>query len=68
MARDEAWISRLDLDAFRDEMRELGSEVLQNQGSEDVAHLNKIIMWCNTAAVLGYLSAGLSPWYVPHAW
>lgn len=39
MKPEDEWIARLDWDAFRDDMRELGRKLKESQGPEDVAHL-----------------------------
>lgn len=59
LAKDEAWIANLDLQAFTADIKNLGDKLEQNQGVQDVKHLNRMVLWSNTCAAVGLLSM----WY-----
>ncbi|EKX51409.1 hypothetical protein GUITHDRAFT_157186 [Guillardia theta CCMP2712] len=50
---EEQWVLNLDYEGFRREVADLGKELEQNQGAEDVAHLKKICLWSDICAVVG---------------
>jgi fatty acid desaturase len=56
----EAWIKTFDLNAFAKDIRELGDTLEKQQGDDDVRHLNKMIMWSNLCAAVGFLTMGMS--------
>eukprot|EP00294_Goniomonas_avonlea_P008809 CAMPEP_0114550908 /NCGR_PEP_ID=MMETSP0114-20121206/6322_1 /TAXON_ID=31324 /ORGANISM="Goniomonas sp, Strain m" /LENGTH=414 /DNA_ID=CAMNT_0001735709 /DNA_START=6 /DNA_END=1250 /DNA_ORIENTATION=+ len=60
----DEWIPNVKLDAFKKDIQELGKELAAGQGPADVAHLNKIKRWSNTATFLGLFSMWLSPLYL----
>ena len=45
LAPEDEWIGKLDLYAFRDEIKALGKQLAAQQGPADLAHLNKIVWW-----------------------
>ena len=59
LAPEDEWIAKLDLDAFRDEIKSLGKQLAAQQGPEDVAHLNKIVWWSRLSQWVG----ALTMWY-----
>lgn len=61
LAKEDEWVRDMDLDGFRQEVAALGKRLSENQGPEDVAHLQKIISWSNACAVVGLLSLWLPP-------
>ena len=48
LSADDAWIEKMDLAGFRDEIRALGKELEAGQGPADAAHLRKLMMWTDT--------------------
>jgi fatty acid desaturase len=56
----EAWIKKFDLNAFANDIRELGDKLEKQQGEADVRHLNKMVMWSNICALVGFLTMGVS--------
>jgi fatty acid desaturase len=56
----EAWIKNFDLNAFAKDIRELGDKLEKQQGEDDVRHLNKMVMWSNLCAAVGFLTMGMS--------
>mmetsp|Transcript_3464 Transcript_3464/g.4706 ORF Transcript_3464/g.4706 Transcript_3464/m.4706 type:complete len:440 (+) Transcript_3464:124-1443(+) len=59
LAKDEEWVSKLDLQAFAADIKQLGDALEKGQGVKDVNHLNKMILWSNICAAVGLLSM----WY-----
>ena len=59
LAPEDEWIGKLDLCAFRDEIRALGKELALQQGPADLAHLNKIVWWSRLSQWVG----ALTMWY-----
>jgi len=55
---DEEWIEKLDLKAFTEDIRKLGSALEKKQGPADVSHLNKIVLWSNLCGLVGVLTMG----------
>jgi len=55
----DEWIKHFDLAAFTEDIRNLGSNLEKKQGPEDVAHLNKIVLWSNLCGMLGLLTMGM---------
>ena len=45
LAPEDAWIEKVDLEALKEDIRELGKQLAAQQGPEDMAHLRKIISW-----------------------
>jgi len=64
LAPENKWVEAFDVVGFKQEIQDLGARLSANQGPDDVAHMNKIILWSNICTVGGVLSAGLSPTYV----
>jgi len=56
LAKDEAWLKKLDLQEFASDVKKLGDELEKQQGNADVSHLNKMVGWSNTCAAVGLLS------------
>ena len=56
LAREDAWIAKVDLDAFAADCNALGKELSQGQGPEDLAHLHKIIWWSRLCQYTGALT------------
>lgn len=61
LAPQDKWIANLDYEAFGKEVTQLGKELLQETGSEDVRHLQKMVNWRNTAAMVGIATMWMSP-------
>ena len=57
LAPEDAWIAKVDHDAFKEDVKNLGKVLADNQGEEDMAHLRKIIRWQRICAWVGTLSA-----------
>eukprot|EP00614_Pseudopedinella_elastica_P021967 CAMPEP_0172613370 /NCGR_PEP_ID=MMETSP1068-20121228/42050_1 /TAXON_ID=35684 /ORGANISM="Pseudopedinella elastica, Strain CCMP716" /LENGTH=491 /DNA_ID=CAMNT_0013417801 /DNA_START=137 /DNA_END=1612 /DNA_ORIENTATION=+ len=53
LAPEDQWIGKLDLDGFRDEIRDLGRRLEKGQGEDDVKHIKKICLMANTCAFVG---------------
>lgn len=58
LAAGDEWIEAFDFDSFSSEIRALGKKLEAEQGPDDVAHLNKMIMWSNCFAAVGLLTMG----------
>jgi len=54
----EEWIEKLDLAAFTEDVRKLGSALERKQGPADVKHLNKLVGWSNLCGITGLLTMG----------
>eukprot|EP00538_Stauroneis_constricta_P004786 CAMPEP_0119547954 /NCGR_PEP_ID=MMETSP1352-20130426/1974_1 /TAXON_ID=265584 /ORGANISM="Stauroneis constricta, Strain CCMP1120" /LENGTH=442 /DNA_ID=CAMNT_0007593067 /DNA_START=105 /DNA_END=1433 /DNA_ORIENTATION=- len=54
------WIKNFDYDGFYQEIRALGKKLEDAQGPEDVAHLNRMVMWSNMCAAFGLVSMGFA--------
>eukprot|EP00908_Phaeocystis_cordata_P026210 Transcript_8678.p1 GENE.Transcript_8678~~Transcript_8678.p1 ORF type:complete len:425 (-),score=241.17 Transcript_8678:222-1496(-) len=59
LAPEDQWIEKLDIDAFRDEIKQLGKQLAEQQGEKDVAHLRKIVWWSRLSQWVG----ALTMWY-----
>lgn len=57
-AKEEEWLEKLDLIAFKNEIRNLGNVLQKQQGQEDVDHLHKMMNWSNTCAFVGIFTMG----------
>lgn len=57
----DTWIANLDYEAFGKEVAQLGKELLQDTGSKDVEHLQKMVNWRNAAAVVGIATMWMAP-------
>jgi hypothetical protein len=58
LTKEDEWLAKFEFPAFAEEIRLLGKKLEQQQGPDDVAHLNKIIMWSNSFAAVGLLTMG----------
>ena len=58
LAEGDEWITKFDFQGFSKEIKELGRKLDAEQGPDDVAHLNKMIMWSNSFAAVGLLTMG----------
>jgi len=56
--KEDEWLEKLDLIAFKNEIKELGSALEKQQGQEDVDHLHKMMNWSNTCAFIGIFTMG----------
>mmetsp|Transcript_4771 Transcript_4771/g.8480 ORF Transcript_4771/g.8480 Transcript_4771/m.8480 type:complete len:425 (-) Transcript_4771:92-1366(-) len=61
VAPEDEWITKLDLKAFGEEVRELGNKLQKAQGADDVKHLNKILRWNWMFTILGVGSMWMTP-------
>lgn len=59
LAEEDKWLAKFDFPAFAQEIKALGKKLEKEQGPDDVAHLNKMIMWSNAFAAFGLLTMGL---------
>jgi len=57
----DAWVSNLDYDAFAKDVSDLGKTLIKETSEDDVEHLNKIVNWRDTAAIIGVASMWLAP-------
>lgn len=57
----DAWVSNLDYDAFAKDVSDLGKTLIKETNEADVVHLNKIVNWRDTAAIIGVASMWLAP-------
>ena len=55
------WVANLDYEGFANEVTYLGKILLADCGTDDVLHLEKIVQWRDTAAVLGVATMCLPP-------
>lgn len=46
---------------YAQELKDLGKALAAQQGSEDVAHLNKIVLWQRSCTAVGMLTAAVAP-------
>ena len=60
LKKGEEWLVDFDLNAFAADINALGKKLEQEQGEADVRHLNKMILWSNICAAVGFLSMGFS--------
>jgi fatty acid desaturase len=56
--KEEEWVRKFEYEAFTEEIRSLGRKFELEQGEADIAHLNKMIMWSNYCAAIGFLTMG----------
>jgi fatty acid desaturase len=56
----DEWIESFDLNGFSQEIRALGKKLQDEQGPDDVQHLQKMVLWSNICAWTGLLTMGLS--------
>ena len=60
LSKEDAWIGKLDLQAFATEIRALGQKLEKEQGEADVGHLQNLLFWINTMGIAGFLTMGYS--------
>jgi len=53
VAKEDEWILKLDYEAFKQEVQDLGKRLEKEQGKADVDHIKKISLWSNLCAVVG---------------
>ena len=58
LAAGDEWVASLDFDAFTADIKKLGEELEKGQGPADVAHLNKMVVWSNACALVGFATMG----------
>ncbi len=56
----EEWLEKFDLNAFAADVNALGKKLDKEQGTADVRHLEKMVMWSNICAAVGLLTMGFS--------
>ena len=61
IAPEDEWIAKLDVPAFKADIKELGDRLSAGQGEEDVRHLEKIIRWSNFCGAVGVLTCWMRP-------
>jgi fatty acid desaturase len=59
LAPEDEWISKVDHDAFKEDVKNLGKQLAEAQGTDDVAHLKKIMAWTRACSVVGMATC----WY-----
>jgi hypothetical protein len=58
---DTAWVANLDYEGFHKEVNDLGKQLLKETGEQDVKHLEKILRWRDTAALVGIATMWATP-------
>lgn len=53
LSKEDEWIGKLDHEAFRKDVQDLGKKLAEQQGPADVAHLHKIVMWSRFCSYFG---------------
>jgi hypothetical protein len=61
VAPEDEWIAKVDIPAFKADIKELGDRLSNGQGADDVAHLQKIIRWSNFCGAVGVLTCWMRP-------
>ena len=61
IAPEDEWIAKVDIPAFKADMKALGDRLEKGQGDEDVAHLEKILRWSNICGGVGLLTCWMRP-------
>ena len=61
IAPEDEWIAKVDIPAFKAEIKALGDRLEKGQGDEDVAHLEKIMRWSNFCGAVGLLTCWMRP-------
>lgn len=64
LSKEDQWIDKMDLKAFREDIKELGKRLSDEQGEEHVRHLHKMIMWSNMFTLAGVLTMALPAYYL----
>jgi len=60
LAKEDAFIGKLDMEAFRKDIDDLGKKLGANQGPQDTAHLEKIINWSRFCSWFGALTCWIA--------
>jgi len=63
LAEEDKWMAKVDLDAFREEIKDLGRKLSKVQGTRDLNHLHKFILWSNMLTFFGVVTMGFVPFY-----
>eukprot|EP00755_Sulcionema_specki_P005969 Sspe_Gene.34225::Locus_16654_Transcript_1_1_Confidence_1.000_Length_1293::g.34225::m.34225 len=58
------WISRVDVQALSDDLREVGDKLRKGEGEEDERHLHRMMLITNILFIAGFVSIPLSPLYI----
>ena len=61
IAPEDEWIAKVDIPAFKADIKALGDRLEKGQGNEDVAHLEKIMRWSNICGGVGLLTCWMRP-------
>jgi len=61
IAPEDEWIAKVDVEAFKADIKALGDRLSDGQGEEDVRHLQKIIRWSNICGAVGVASMWMAP-------
>ena len=61
LSTTDKWIDNLNIEAFRQEIYNLGQELLKNQGPNDLAHLHKMIWWSDSLTFFGLILTPFLP-------
>ena len=61
IAPEDEWIAKVDIPAFKADIKALGDRLEKGQGDEDVAHLEKILRWSNICGGVGLLTCWMRP-------
>jgi fatty acid desaturase len=59
LAPEDEWISKVKHDEFKEDVKNLGKQLAEAQGPDDVAHLKKIMLWTRACSVVGMATC----WY-----
>ena len=61
IAPEDEWIAKVDVAAFKADIKALGERLSEGQGEEDVRHLQKIIRWSNFCGAVGVATCWMRP-------
>jgi fatty acid desaturase len=64
LSKEDEWIDKMDLKAFREDIKELGKRLADEQGPDDVKHLHKMIMWSNMFTFVGVVGMALPAYFL----
>ena len=53
LAPEDEWIGHVDRESFRTQIRRIGKELAEQQGTDDYKHLQKMICWSRACTILG---------------
>jgi len=65
LAVEDEWVKTFDFDGFTKDVKKLGEDLKKNQGDEDVAHLQKMVMWSNMCGLVGLATMGFGISLIP---